>query len=74
MLADLLEHRYKNKSGIVYVHSKNECQNVTAALMERGILVAAYHAGLPIDQRTEIHQQWLSGGLQAVVATIAFGM
>lgn len=40
----------------------------------RGCRVNAYHAQLDSTLRSKIHQKWLSGEYQAVVATIAFGL
>lgn len=33
-----------------------------------------YHASMDPDRRAKIHTKWLSGDIQAVVATVAFGM
>lgn len=33
-----------------------------------------YHANLAADRRTLVHKKWLSGAIQVVVATVAFGM
>lgn len=40
----------------------------------RGCRVNAYHAQLDSNLRSKIHQKWLSGEYQAVIATIAFGL
>jgi bloom syndrome protein len=39
-----------------------------------GIASSNYHAGLTPKQRVRIQNQWRTGELQVVVATIAFGM
>lgn len=74
LLGDLLKKRYADKSGIIYAHSKNDCENISAAMNSMGLQVKPYHADLSLDERTDILRKWLSGKLQAVVATIAFGM
>ena len=38
------------------------------------VRVAAYHGGLPIAERTRVHQAWQADELDVVVATSAFGM
>ena len=34
----------------------------------------AYHAGMPMDQREQIQAHFMSGTVDCIVATIAFGM
>ncbi|MDO4855502.1 MAG: RecQ family ATP-dependent DNA helicase [Limosilactobacillus gorillae] len=62
-------------SGIVYLSSREGANQLAAWLNEQTSLrVAAYHAGVaPID-RYRIQQQFLTGTLDLVVATSAFGM
>lgn len=74
MLGDLLKKRYAHKSGIIYAQTKTDCENISAAMNAMGLQVKPYHADLSVDERTNIFREWLSGKLQAVVATIAFGM
>lgn len=41
---------------------------------EQGCRVGAYHAQLEASLRSKVHNKWLNGEYQAVVATIAFGL
>ena len=41
---------------------------------EGEIAACNYHAGMTPKQRIQVQNQWRSGALQVVVATIAFGM
>lgn len=46
-----------------------------SASQEEGEIAACnYHAGMTPKQRIQVQNQWRSGVLQVVVATIAFGM
>lgn len=74
ILHDLLTTRYLAKSGIIYSFSINDTEELASALVAKGVNVRPYHANLTADRRTKIHQKWLSGEIQAVVATVAFGM
>lgn len=74
LLYELLGTRYAGKSGIIYAFSISDTEDLALALTERGIKVRPYHANLTADRRTKIHQRWLTGDIQAVVATVAFGM
>lgn len=74
LLYDLLKNRYANKSGIIYAFSIADTEELSSALVSKGLLVRPYHANLTADRRTKIHTKWLTGEIQAVVATVAFGM
>uniref|UniRef100_A0A182N2G4 ATP-dependent DNA helicase n=1 Tax=Anopheles dirus TaxID=7168 RepID=A0A182N2G4_9DIPT len=74
LLANLLLTRFRKQSGIVYTYSMKDAVDICNELSERGLKVAPYHANLESADRTKIHQLWHAGDLQAVVATVAFGM
>jgi len=62
------------QAGIVYVTLQQTAAYVADALTQRGIAATAYHAGLGNEQRQHIQQQFMSGQISLMVATIAFGM
>jgi ATP-dependent DNA helicase RecQ len=64
----------KNQSGLVYVRSRQESQTLATWLKSLNYSVAAYHAGLISSQRRNIEQNWISGKIQFVICTSAFGM
>lgn len=59
---------------IVYVTLQKTAEQTAYHLNQHGISANAYHAGLPHDQREGIQRQFMSGQLNCIVATIAFGM
>ena len=61
-------------SGIVYCLSRKKVEALTEELQGRGIKAAAYHAGLPMEERNRVQAEFLGGKVRVVVATIAFGM
>ena len=61
-------------AGIIYVTLQKTAEEVAQALSQQGIQATAYHAGLGNEQRQAIQQQFMSGQLPLIVATIAFGM
>lgn len=61
-------------SSIVYCGSRRRVETVADELRKRGVAVQAYHAGLMPDRRAEVQDQFLSGGVDVLVATNAFGM
>ena len=64
----------KNQSGLVYVRSRQDSQLLAQWLQSLNYSVAAYHAGLITTQRRKIEQDWISGKIQFVICTSAFGM
>lgn len=74
ILAELLKNRYRGQSGIIYTFSIKDAEDITSELLQRDVKVRPYHASLDASKRTRIHSRWLSGEIQAVVATVAFGM
>ncbi|HEY9635786.1 MAG TPA: ATP-dependent DNA helicase RecQ [Coleofasciculaceae cyanobacterium] len=62
------------QSGLVYVRSRGESEQLAQWLGSLGYATAAYHAGLSPEERREIEASWLSGKSQFVVCTCAFGM
>lgn len=74
MLAELLSNRYKGQSGIIYTFSIKDTETLTSELLQRDIKVRPYHAQLEAAQRSSIYKQWIDNKIQAVVATIAFGL
>lgn len=61
-------------AGIVYCRTRPATEQYAAALADAGRSVAAYHAGLSGRRRDQVHEAFLSGQLDVVVATSAFGM
>lgn len=63
-----------NQSGLVYVRSRKESQALATWFKSLNYSAAAYHAGLITSQRRKIEQDWLTGKIQFVICTSAFGM
>lgn len=68
----LLERQ--SASGIIYVTLQKTAEGLANYLTKHGVEATAYHAGLESDKRVSIQQQFMSGRLPLIVATIAFGM
>jgi ATP-dependent DNA helicase RecQ len=61
-------------TAIVYVRERKSTVRIARALEQNGISAAAYHAGLPGEERDRIQKAWTEGTVRCVVATNAFGM
>ncbi|WP_433972615.1 RecQ family ATP-dependent DNA helicase [Tunturiibacter lichenicola] len=68
--ANLLKEK-SNRPAIVYAPSRKAAEDLASTL---GGSAAAYHAGLDPATRERVQRHFLSGNLEVVVATIAFGM
>jgi ATP-dependent DNA helicase RecQ len=62
------------RPGIVYAATRKMTETLAEAVVERGIPAAAYHAGLKAADRDHVHEAFMGGEIEVVVATIAFGM
>ncbi|MEC4815806.1 MAG: ATP-dependent DNA helicase RecQ [Scytonema sp. PMC 1069.18] len=63
-----------NQTGLVYVRTRRDSEDLAVWLQQRGYVAASYHAGLGGEERRTIEAQWLSGKVPFVVCTSAFGM
>ncbi|MGK8520169.1 RecQ family ATP-dependent DNA helicase [Nocardia asteroides] len=60
--------------GLVYTASRKDTDRYARELGAAGLRVAAYHAGMKTADRERVHEQFLTGAVDVVVATSAFGM
>jgi RecQ family ATP-dependent DNA helicase len=63
----------ERRPAIVYAPTRKDAETLAQELSE-SFSTAAYHAGLAPDHRERVQREFLAGNLEAVVATIAFGM
>ena len=61
-------------SGIVYMRSREGCEQLCETLRNQGTSASYYHAGLPHAERSMRQEEWTSGKVRVMVATNAFGM
>ena len=61
-------------STIVYVTLQKTAEHVSDFLRNHGIHSLPYHAGMDMEERERIQDEFLAGKIDCVVATIAFGM
>jgi ATP-dependent DNA helicase RecQ len=62
------------KPGIVYAATRKDTEAYAEELAGLGLRAAAYHAGMAKGRRTAVHEEFLAGDLDVIVATTAFGM
>jgi ATP-dependent DNA helicase RecQ len=61
-------------TAIVYGPTRRITEGLARSIHYAGFRCAAYHAGLDRERREEVLHRFLSGGLDVVTATSAFGM
>jgi ATP-dependent DNA helicase RecQ len=67
-------HSKGKQSGLVYVRSRRESEELAKWFGSLNYSSVAYHAGLNALQRRKIETSWIEGKTQFVVCTCAFGM
>lgn len=60
--------------GIIYALSRKSTESLARKLQAEGIDAAAYHAGMPSQQRAKTQEDFINDRISVVCATIAFGM
>jgi RecQ family ATP-dependent DNA helicase len=63
-----------NRPAIVYCGTRKDTDEVAATLREAGQVALAYHAGMQSEERTSVQSRFMSGDVDVIVATNAFGM
>jgi ATP-dependent DNA helicase RecQ len=61
-------------SGIIYTSTRKAVEQVTGRLRSAGLNVTGYHAGMDEAARSNAQDDFMSGRVQMIVATNAFGM
>lgn len=74
-IGTLISSEHPNETGIVYCLSRKDTETTATQLRENHhINAAAFHANIDDRSLQRCHEQWRSGRLHVVCATIAFGM
>ena len=76
LLTSRLQSRQGERQGasIVYVTLQKTAEEVAQHLQQSGLEARVYHAGLPDEQRHAAQDAFMTGRVDTIVATIAFGM
>jgi ATP-dependent DNA helicase RecQ len=72
-----LRERVRARGGgvaLVYAATRKNAEAYAQELQSAGMSVAVYHAGLESNSRAAVQDRFMSGKLDAIVATNAFGM
>jgi ATP-dependent DNA helicase RecQ len=64
----------ENRPAVVYCGTRKSTEETALMLQSEGLSTAAYHAGMPADQRHRAQEAFMTGQADVVVATNAFGM
>jgi len=71
LLATLRSHA---RPAIVYASTRSAVERIAKLVSRAGIRALPYHGGLDDEHRHDVQEAFMSGGLDTIVATNAFGM
>ncbi|MBL1209984.1 RecQ family ATP-dependent DNA helicase [Geminocystis sp. GBBB08] len=66
--------RKNSESGLIYVRTRKDSEELANLLNKEGYDNQAYHGGLRSDIRRKVESDWLTERIKFVVCTCAFGM
>ena len=61
-------------SVIIYVLTKNGSEDIARVIRQNGVNCDIYHAGLTLNKRRTVLDDFIKDRLKVIVATVAFGM
>lgn len=74
-VSNYIKSQYPDECGIIYCATRQACETLSDELEKNyGLNVSFFHAGLKPAERTRVQQNWQSGKIKVLAATIAFGM
>lgn len=59
---------------IIYCLSRSKTDSIARALTFCGLVCRSYHAGMTLDGRKRVLEEFVGGSVKIIVATLAFGM
>ncbi len=65
---------HSGESGIIYCQTKKQVESLCRNLTARRLSVRSYHADLDNATRKQNQEDFISGEIRVIIATIAFGM
>jgi Werner syndrome ATP-dependent helicase len=68
-----LGHKFDGPA-IIYCQLKQECENIKISLRQMGIKAETYHAGMEMEKRRTVQNDFMVDKIDVIVATVAFGM
>jgi ATP-dependent DNA helicase RecQ len=64
----------ENRPAIVYCGTRRDTDEVAQSLRDSGLRALGYHAGMEAEDRTDTQRRFMTGEVEVIVATNAFGM
>lgn len=65
---------HDRESGIIYCATRKNVEKVYESLLQNGVAVTRYHAGLSVEERQQNQDDFIYDRKSVIVATNAFGM
>jgi RecQ family ATP-dependent DNA helicase len=74
-IAEFIQKKYPNGSGIIYCSCRKDCESISNKLrIDYGFTSDYYFSTISERKKIEVQEKFMTGEIQILVATIAFGM
>lgn len=73
-IVQLLRHKHAGQAGIIYCNTQKKTMELAAALNMLGFNARHFHAKIKKSEKDKIQEDFLSGEVDIICATTAFGM
>jgi len=73
-LGSLLQKISPDESAIVYVRTRKRTYQLAEILIQNGLKAGFFHGGMSFEDKQKSMEKWLSGKINIMVSTNAFGM
>lgn len=70
-IMEFIKQNYPNGSGIIYLNNKSKCDKYAEQLKARRFSAASYHADLSRETKVKLQNEWQSGKIQVIIATVS---
>lgn len=67
---EFISSKHPNRSGVIYCLGRDTCEKVAKKLQDAGFSAGHFHAGMNLTDKDTTLNDWRSGKIHIIVATV----